>query len=121
MLGYTYERSDWEQLGGQNNDFTFDNTLWHGIGSGSYLTEGKAQLYAGKSESTLIGFFGRVNYSWRNMIFASASLRYEGSTKFGSDHKWGSFPAASIAWEIAQMPFMEPYADVVQSIKPRFS
>ncbi|MDO4320342.1 MAG: SusC/RagA family TonB-linked outer membrane protein [Bacteroidales bacterium] len=121
MLGYTYERTNWEQLGAENKDFTFDNTLWHSIGSGSYLTDGKANMYSGKSESSLIGFFGRVNYSWRNMIFASASLRYEGSTKFGADHKWGSFPAASIAWEIAQMPFMEQYADAVQSIKPRFS
>jgi len=121
MIGYTYERSNWEQIGAENKDFTFDNTLWHSIGSGSYLTDGKANMYSGKSESTLIGFFGRVNYSWRNMLFASASIRYEGSTKFGADHKWGSFPAASIAWEIAQMPFMEQYADVVQSIKPRFS
>lgn len=90
--GYSYERSNWEQMFEQNNNFTFDNPLWHGIGSGSYLTEGKAVMYAGKSESTLIGFFGRANYSWRSMIIASASLRYEGSTKFGADKKWGTSP-----------------------------
>ena len=121
VAGYTYERSNWEQMFEQNNNFTFDNMLWHGIGSGSYLTEGKAQMYAGKSESTLIGFFGRVNYNWRSMIIASASLRYEGSTKFGDDNKWGYFPAASIAWEIARAPFMEGYSDKIQSLKPRFS
>lgn len=121
VAGYSYERSNWEQMFEQNNDFTFDNPLWHGIGSGSYLTEGKAQMYAGKSESTLVGFFGRVNYSWRSMIIASASLRYEGSTKFGADKKWGYFPAASIAWEIARAPFMADYGHIVQSLKPRFS
>ncbi len=119
--GYSYERSNWEQMFQQNNNFTFDNPLWHGIGSGSYLTEGKAVMYAGKSESTLVGFFGRANYNWRSMIIASASLRYEGSTKFGADKKWGYFPAASIAWEMARAPFMEQYGHIVQSLKPRFS
>jgi outer membrane receptor protein involved in Fe transport len=121
MVGYSFERTDWEQMYMQNNNFTFDNTLWHGIGSGSYLTEGKASMYAGKSESTLIGFFGRVNYNWRNMLYATASLRYEGSTKFGADNKWGYFPAVSVAWEIAEAPFMRNYTDVIQSIKPRIS
>lgn len=121
MVGYTYERSNWEQMFQQNNDFTFDNALWHGIGSGGYLAEGKASMYAGKSESTLVGFFGRVNYNWRSMLIASASLRYEGSTKFGENHKWGYFPSVSLAWEIARMPFMAGYGDIVQSLKPRFS
>ncbi len=121
MAGYSFERSNWEQMYMQNNDFTFDNPLWHGIGSGSYLADGKAQMYAGKSESTLIGFFGRANYSWRRMIIAAASLRYEGSTKFGADKKWGYFPSASIAWEMARAPFMEEYGDIIQSLKPRFS
>ncbi len=121
LLGYTYERSNWEQMFEENKDFTFDNTLWHGIGSGSYLTEGKATMYAGKSESTLIGFFGRVNYSWKNMLIAAASLRYEGSTKFGKNHKWGYFPAVSLAWEMARMPFIADNTNIVQSLKPRVS
>lgn len=121
MLGYTFERTNWEQMFMQNNNFMFDSLLWHGIGNGSYLGEGKASMYAGKSESTLVGFFGRVNYGWRNMLFASASLRYEGSTKFGKNHKWGYFPAASIAWEMTKMPFLDPHTDIVQSLKPRVS
>ncbi len=121
MLGYTWERTNWEQMYEQNYDFTFDNALWHGIGAGGYLSEGKATMYAGKSESTLIGFFGRVNYSWRSMIIASASMRHEGSTKFGANKKWGNFPSVSIAWEMARTPFMQPYSDIVQSLKPRFS
>lgn len=119
--GYSYENSIWEQVGAENKDFTFDNTLWHEIGAGSFLKDGKASMWAGKSESTLIGFFGRINYNWRNLIMVSASLRHEGSTKFGKDNKWGSFPAASIAWEIAKMPFMSEYAETIQSLKPRIS
>lgn len=120
LVGYSYERSNWEQVFAQNNDFTFDNTLWHGLGSGSYLKEGLANMYAGASESTLIGFFGRVNYSWASQIFASASLRYEGCTKFGANKKWGYFPSVSAAWEMAEAPFLKN-ADQVQSLKLRAS
>ena len=77
VVGYTYEKSIWEQIGGSNNDFSFDNTKYWDLGSGSYLKDGLASLYSGRSESTLIGFFGRLNYNWKDMLFASASLRYE--------------------------------------------
>ena len=119
--GYSFERSNWEQMFMQNNDFTFDKPLWNGIGSGSWLGDGKAQMYGGKSESSLVGFFGRVNYSWKGMIMAAASIRHEGSTKFGTDKKWGSFPSISVAWEMAQAPFLRDYVQVVQSLKPRVS
>lgn len=119
--GYSFERSNWDQMFMQNNNFTFDKPMWEGIGSGTWLSEGKAQMYAGRSQSTLVGFFGRVNYSWNNMIIASASIRHEGSTKFGADKKWGTFPAASVAWEMARAPFLKDYDQIVQSLKPRFS
>lgn len=121
VVGYSWERTNWEQFYGQNNDFAYDTPLWHGIGSGSYLGQGKAVMYAGKSESTLIGFFGRVNYNWKDMLFASASIRHEGSTKFGADSKWGTFPSASVAWEMTKMEFMEDLSPVINSLKPRVS
>lgn len=121
VVGYTYEKSIWEQLGGSNNDFAFDKTLYWDLGSGSYLKEGLASLYSGKSESTLIGFFGRINYNWNDILFASASLRYEGSSKFGANQKWGCFPAASIALDMTGMKFMKSVRGVVNSLKPRVS
>lgn len=119
--GYSFERSNWEQMFEQNNDFTFDKPLWNGIGAGSWLGQGNAQMYAGKSESTLVGFFGRVNYAWRGMLIASASIRREGSTKFGANKKWGNFPAVSVAWEMTKAPFFKDKEQIVQSLKPRFS
>ena len=119
--GYTYEASNWEKLKASNNDFAFDNLKWNDLGSGSFLKAGKAEMESGKSLSKLIGVFGRVNYNWKNLLMASASLRYEGSTKFGKDHKWGAFPSASLAWEMANMNFMKSAATVVNSLKPRIS
>lgn len=119
--GYTYEESWWENLQAGNSDFTFDNLSYNSIGSGSYLKDGKASMSSGKSLSKLIGVFGRLNYNWKDLIMASVSLRYEGSTKFGANHKWGAFPAGSIAWEIANMPFLSDHKDIVSSLKPRVS
>lgn len=119
--GYSYEDNNWEKLEAGNSNFAFDNMSYNSIGSGTYLKDGKASMYTGKSLSKLIGVFGRVNYNWNDILMASASVRYEGSTKFGADHKWGAFPAGSIAWEIAKMPFMQGSEDIISSLKPRIS
>jgi len=121
VLGYSWERSKWEQSGNENMGFVYDALSYHGIGSGSYLRDGKANLWAGSSESTLIGFFGRLNYNFNDMIFASASMRREGSTKFGANTKWGNFPSGSLAWEITKAPFAQGLTQVFQSLKPRVS
>lgn len=121
VLGYSWERSSWEQQYTGNHNFTYDSPSYNGIGAGTGLTDGTASLYAGRSESTLIGFFGRLNYNWRDMLFASASLRHEGSTKFGKDRKWGNFPSASLAWESTATPGLESLKEAFQSLKLRVS
>ena len=121
VLGYSWERSNWEQSGNENKDFVYDSMSWYGIGNGTALGEGKASLWGGSSESTLIGFFGRLNYNYNDMLYASVSMRREGSTKFGSNTKWGSFPSASLAWEVTQTPFAEDLKTSFQSLKPRIS
>lgn len=121
VAGYTYEDTNWEQIGGSNNNFAYDNLLYHDLSAGTYLKDGKASLYSGKSLSKLIGLLGRVNYNYNDIVMASASVRYEGSTKFGANHKWGWFPAASVAVELANMPFMQELGEAVTSLKPRVS
>ena len=122
VLGYSWERSKWEQSGNENMGFVYDALSYHGIANGTYLKDGKANLWAGSSESTLIGFFGRLNYNFNDMIYASASFRREGSTKFGSNTKWGNFPSASLAWEVTNTPVLkEAVGSIFQSLKPRIS
>ena len=122
VLGYSWERSKWEQSGNENMGFVYDALSYHGIANGTYLKDGKANLWAGSSESTLIGFFGRLNYNFNDMIYASASFRREGSTKFGVNTKWGNFPSASLAWEVTNTPILkEAVSPIFQSLKPRIS
>lgn len=58
-------------------------------------------------DDKLISFFGRVNYNFGDKYLLSASLRADGSSKFGKDHKWGYFPAVSGAWRMSQEEFIK--------------
>ena len=120
VAGYSYEQYDHEGFGANNANFAYDKVSYNDLGAGTWLKDGKAGMWSYKERSKLIGVFGRVNYNWKNLIMASVSLRYEGSTKFGTNRKWGAFPAASIAWEMAHMDFLRN-ATWVNSLKPRFS
>ena len=120
VAGYAYQDTTYEDFWAQNNDFATDIMGYNKLGSGEYLGEGKAGMDSYKSLYKLIGVFGRVNYNWRNTIFASASCRYEGSTKFGANNKWGVFPSVSLAVELANTGMLSG-SSVVQSLKPRVS
>ena len=120
VLGYSYEQYDHDGFGANNANFSYDKVSYNDLGAGTWLKDGKAGMWSYKERSKLIGVFGRVNYNWKNTIMASVSLRYEGSTKFGANRKWGAFPAASIAWEMVSMDFMQEAA-WVNSLKPRLS
>ena len=105
-----------------NRNFSYDSILWNDIGSGTARTEDPslAGMGSSRSQSKVIAFLARVNYNWNNMIFASTSFRHEGATNFGDNNKWGNFPAASIAWEMASMDFMSG-VHWINSLKPRIS
>ena len=122
VAGYSYQDHNSESMNMTNRGFTYDSLLWNDIGAGTARTENPAQtgMGSGKSLSKVIALLGRVNYNWNNTIFASLSLRHEGATNFGANNKWGNFPAASIAWELANMEFMRG-ARWINSLKPRVS
>ncbi|WP_264526347.1 SusC/RagA family TonB-linked outer membrane protein [Flavobacterium sp. N502536] len=58
-------------------------------------------------DDKIISFFGRANYSFKNKYLLSATLRADGSSKFGTENQWGYFPSVSAAWRIIEEPFME--------------
>lgn len=59
-----------------------------------------------KSQETLIGFFGRAQYNFLSKYYLSASLRYDGSSKFGDNNKWGMFPTVAASWNIQDEAFL---------------
>ncbi|MDR1199364.1 MAG: TonB-dependent receptor [Prevotellaceae bacterium] len=118
ILGYSYSEQWSESYGAMNYKFDTDLFSFYNMGAGAALKDGLATISSSKSSSKLISFFGRVMYNYREKYLLTASLRQEGSTRFGENHKWGLFPGISAGWRLSKEPFMEN-AKWVNEIKLR--
>lgn len=105
--GYSYQKFMNESFSMSNRNFTFDSNSFNSIGSGAGLKEGTGTMASYKGESKLISFFGRAVLNFKNRYLFNATVRHEGSSRFGKQHQWGTFPSASLAWRIIEEPFMK--------------
>lgn len=74
-----------------------------------------------KNERAVAGFFGRINYNWKERYMFEANLRYDGSSRFIGDKRWGLFPSFSAGWNIAREEFFEPITHYIGTLKLRGS
>lgn len=116
--GYTYQELGMNYSGMSNRGFDTDMYGTNNIGAGSALKIGTAEMYSYKESSKLISFFGRLMYNYDEKYLLSASLRREGSSRFGVNHKWGWFPAVSLGWRVNQESFMKN-AKAINDLKLR--
>lgn len=116
--GYSYQDALGEGFWMQNWYFPTDVYGYNNIGAGNALTDGSAHMSSSKGESKLIGFFGRLNYNWDGKYLLMASLRREGSSKFGTNYRWGMFPAVSAGWRINKEEFLKNN-EVISDLKLR--
>ena len=107
--GYSYQYVVTEGFGASNSNFPTDLYTYNRLQAGDALTLQNAAvgLSSYKSDSKLIGFFGRINYNFGSKYLLMASLRHEGSSKFGANNKWGNFPAISAGWRLNNEGFMK--------------
>lgn len=107
--GYSYQYDVTEGFSGNNSNFPTDLYTYNRLQAGDALTllNGPVGLSSDKSDSKLIGFFGRINYNWNDKYLLMGSLRHEGSSKFGKNNHWGDFPAVSVGWRIDKEGFMK--------------
>ena len=103
LVGYSAQEETWKFLNGSGNEFPNDIVR--------YLNSA-IRVDAGSSEASwsLLAYFSRVNYAFKDRYLLSASYRREGSSRFGANNKWGSFPAASVGWRISEEPFMPNFS-----------
>lgn len=106
LLGYSWRQYDYEDYYMQNWDFSTDDFTYNNMGAGLALKRGEAVENSYQSRNKLIGYFGRINYGFRDKYLLTASIRREGSSKFGANYKYGNFPAISAAWNIKNEPFL---------------
>ncbi len=108
LVGYSYQGNTYRQQYERNYDFPTDNYSWHNIGQGQALKEGLGTMYSYQLDSNLIGFFGRINYNYKNRYMLMASVRHEAASQLaGADEPWGTFPSISLGWRVTEEPFME--------------
>lgn len=107
VVGYSYQDFVYENFEAKNFGFITDAYQWNNLEAGSYLKEGKAEMKSEKKSNKLIAFLGRANYSYDNRYLASVTVRREGSSRFGTDSKWGTFPAVSVGWRMNNEAFMK--------------
>ena len=110
LIGYSYLYTVNDGFNAGNGDFPTEAYLYNNLGTGAYLTNEKAphaSMGSYKNDNTLIGFFGRVSYGYDNRYNLMVSVRREGSSKFGNNNKWGTFPSISAGWTISNESFMK--------------
>ncbi|WP_107823305.1 TonB-dependent receptor [Mangrovibacterium marinum] len=109
LAGYSYLYNIYDGFNAGNGEFPSESYLYNNLGQGLYLTDEDhtASMGSYKNDNKLIGFFGRVTYGFENRFNAMFSVRREGSSKFGDNHKWGTFPSASLGWTISNESFMQ--------------
>ena len=119
LVGYSYQYSMDEGFNANNTNFLNDFFEYNNLGVGQYLKDGKAGMGSYKSDDKLVGFFGRISYGFSDKYNVLLSIRREGSSKFGANHKWGSFPSASLGWTISNEKFMESTKSWLDNLKLR--
>ncbi len=118
LLGHTYEYHEFSSFNASNSNFLTDDLGAYGLAAGTYLVEGKAKMGSYRDSDRLSAFFGRLTYAYAGKYLFSATVRHEGSSRFGANNKWANFPAASVGWRITEESFMDNF-QVVNNLKLR--
>lgn len=117
MAGYSYMDNVAEGFGATRSGFDSDAFLYNNLGAGTDYRQG--DVYSYKNSSKLISFYGRVNYTLMDKYMITATMRRDGSSRFGADHKWGTFPSVSAAWRISNEKFMASTSKWLDNLKLR--
>ena len=119
MAGYS-----WQHFYNSDFDITKSNPTDAGEKEGwTYVDEERRFWQDGyhriPKENYLVSFFGRLNWHYMDRYLLTATLRRDGSSRFSSNNRWGTFPSVAFAWTILNEPWMEPAKEVLSNLKLR--
>ena len=109
MAGYSWEeKKNGDGFGVIVHDFYDDYLKWNNLSYASTI-DGIANGVVSGTKETIrnISFYGRASYSYNSRYMLQATIRRDGSSVFGPDHRWGTFPSVSAAWNITEENFMK--------------
>jgi len=116
MAGYNYEESTYKRLAAQRNGIIFEDATDLNLALGQAITTG-----GGYEKWNVFGGFSRLNYAFKDRYLLEVNARYDGSSKFPSDQRFGFFPSFSAGWRIAGEPFWKVSPRFISDLKIRGS
>ena len=105
VAGFSYQHFLYDGQNISNRGFVMSSTKYYSIGEGQ-ADKDNLTVSSYRNSYALAAAFARINYNYADKYLLSASLRVEGSSRFGANNKWGYFPAVSAGWRIKGEPFM---------------
>ena len=116
MIGMEVNRQDYKWSSAKRYEMSILNTdyMWPSAGTGRQLAEGSGDGFS------LVSFFGKVNYSYADRYLASLTIRRDGSSRFGHNNQYGTFPSVSAGWRISEEKFMKNF-NWLDNLKLRYS
>ncbi|WBL22737.1 SusC/RagA family TonB-linked outer membrane protein [Zunongwangia sp. HRR-M8] len=115
LAGYSYQYFVDEGLRNDANGFLSDEFKWYGLQAASNVRT----VSSFKQSNTLISMYARLNYDYQGKYLLTATVRRDGSSRFGSGNKWGVFPSGSVAWRISDEDFFK--SNTINDLKLRTS
>ena len=100
---------------GTNNALLGSN--WWAMQNAAYSKDDSSTAYA---ENNMLSWAFRANYGYKNRYLLTATIRWDGSSKFAKDKRWGSFPSVALAWRVTEEEFMKQY-EWLSNLKLRVS
>lgn len=117
LVGYTQQNTKYEIVTSGSSNFVTDQLTYNNLAGGSVI----ATPTSATASNSLISWLGRVNYNFAERHSLSLSIRRDGSSRFGKDRKWGTFPSVGYSWNVSNEQFFKPLKNVVSSLKLRLS
>ena len=102
MAGYENYYSFYENMGASRDQYDLTSFPYLNLGPLEFRDN-----YGSAYENAYRSYFGRIMYNYQNKYFLQGNIRYDGSSRFHSDYRWGSFPSFSAGWVISEEGFMQ--------------
>lgn len=115
MVGFNAELTKYDSTSGQGDKLISPETPFLG------QTTAEQKVNGGRAENSVAGFFGRINYNYEDRYMVELNGRYDGSSRFIGDKRWGFFPSFSAGWNIAREAFFGDLANTISTLKIRGS
>lgn len=111
----SWDRDYMTKLDAEASDVPVDSFWWNMIGDGV-----PTKITRSVSESILVSYLARAQYSYKDRYIVNAAVRYDGSSRFGAQNKWAMFPSIAGAWRISEEPFLKD-SETISNLKLRLS